>query len=230
MTPADPRPDKTRRIVVAQRKGGVGKTTIAVNLAAELRDRGRDVVLIDADPLRSASQWAEPGGLDFPVQQLTFAVNQPVAKWVTAVKRVVSDYVVIDTPPSDEALASSIALADVAVIPCLPSGLDLEATSRTLDIVNAVRRRRADDLHVVLVPNRIDRRTLEGRQLVEEMERFGETVAPPIGSRLAFVRAFSTGVSVKNIDAQGAATLELNKLVDLVEQKLNEQPHGAQLV
>jgi chromosome partitioning protein len=228
MTAADPRSGTSRRIVVAQRKGGVGKTTIAVNLAAALSDRGRDVVLIDADPLRSASQWAEPGGLNFPVQQLTFAVNQPVAKWAAAVRRIVRDYIVMDMPPSDEALASSIALADVAVIPCLPSGLDLEATGRTLDIVNAVRRRRAEDLHVVLVPNRVDRRTLEGRQLFEEMEQFGETVARPIGSRFVFVRAFSTGVSVKNIDPLGLAAFELAKLADLVEQKLSEPPHGAQ--
>jgi chromosome partitioning protein len=229
-SPADPKPGRQKRIVVAQRKGGVGKTTIAVNLAAGLCERGRQVMLIDADPLRSACQWAEPGGLDFPVQQLTFAANQPVAKWVAAVRRVVSDYVVIDTSPSDEALASSIALADVAVIPCLPSGLDLEATSRTLDIVNAVRRRRTDELHVILVPNRVDRRTLEGKQLAEEMEQFGETVARPIGSRFVFVRAFSAGASVKDVDPLGLATLEFDKLVDLVEQKLSEQPHGAQLV
>src|SRR5271170_5095160 len=98
---SDLSPGNTKRIAVAQRKGGVGKTTIAVNLAAELRDRGSEVVLIDADPLRSACQWAELGGLKFPVQELTFSMNQPVAKWAAAARRIVSDYVVIDTPPSD---------------------------------------------------------------------------------------------------------------------------------
>jgi chromosome partitioning protein len=222
-SPPNPKPNPTKRIVVAQRKGGVGKTTIAVSLAAELHHRGMKVALIDADPLQSANQWAALGGLKFPIQVLTFSVNQPVAQWASAVKRIVGDYVVIDTPPSDEALASSIALADVAVIPCLPSGLDLEATSRTLDIVEAVRRRRASHLHVVLVPNRVDRRTLEGRQLVEEMESFGETVASPIGNRYAFVRSFSLGISAAQLDPRGHADRELSKLCDLVENSLNRR-------
>ena len=158
----DQRRNTTKRIAVTQRKGGVGKTTIAVSIAAEISQRGGDVVLVDADPLRSACQWAALDGLHFPVQEITFSPRKPVAEWAAAVRSIHSDFVVVDTPPSDDSLAASIALADVAVIPVLPSGLDLEATSRTLEIVGAVRARRADYVHVVLVPNRVDRRTLEG--------------------------------------------------------------------
>jgi chromosome partitioning protein len=211
-----------RRIAVAQRKGGVGKTTIAVSLAAEISRRGSEVILIDADPLGSASQWAELGKLGYPVQQITFSANQLVAEWASAVLRVRSECVVIDTPPSDAALAASIALADVAVIPCMPSGLDLEATTRTLEIVNAVRGQRGNHLHVVLVPNRVDTRTLEGRQLTEEMEQFGETVAVPIGNRAAFVRAFSSGHSVGDFEPNGAAVRELRELCAVVEHCLHE--------
>jgi chromosome partitioning protein len=207
----------TKRIAVAQRKGGVGKTTIAVSIAAELSQRGDDVVLIDADPLRSACQWAALGGLRFPVRELTFSARKPVADWAAAVCRVHSDIVVIDTPPSDDSLAAAIALAHIAVIPVLPSGLDLEATNRTLEIVGAVRTRRADNIHVVLVPNRVDRRTLEGRQLVEEMEEYGEIIAPPIGSRTAFVRAFSMGSSIGEFDPHGYGTREIGDLCDVVE-------------
>jgi chromosome partitioning protein len=213
----------TRRIAVAQRKGGVGKTTIAVSLAAELSERGDDVVLIDADPVRSACQWAALGGLRFPVRELTFSARRPVADWAAAVRRFHNEVVVIDTPPSDDSLAAAIALADVAVIPVLPSGLDLEATSRTLEIVGAVRARRADNVHVVLVPNRIDRRTLEGRQLVEEMEDYGEIIGPPIGNRTAFVRAFSMGNSVGEFDPHGQGICEIRDLCDVVELCLQDE-------
>jgi chromosome partitioning protein len=207
------------RISVAQRKGGVGKTTIAVSLAAELCRRGGNVIIIDSDPLRSACEWAALGGLRFPVEEITF--KGPVTEWATAVKRVRCDFVVVDTPPSEDALAASIALADVAIIPCLPSGLDLEATGRTLEIVSAVRGLRRDAVHVVLVPNRVDRRTLEGRQLVEELQEFGEIVAPPIGNRTAFVRAFSLGHSVGEFDPHSLGVRELGELCDLVERCLH---------
>jgi len=210
----------TKRIAVTQRKGGVGKTTIAVSIAAELHQRGGDVILIDADPLRSACQWSALGGLHFPVQEITFSPQMPVAEWASAVRRVHSEFVVVDSPPSDDSLAASIALADVAVIPVLPSGLDLEATVRTLEIVGAVRARRAEYVHVVLVPNRVDRRTLEGRQLVEEMEEYGEIIASPIGNRSAFVRAFSIGNSVAEFDPNGPGAREIRDLCDIVEKCL----------
>lgn len=212
---------RTKRVAVVQRKGGVGKTTIAVSLAAEISRRGADVALIDADPLRSACHWAELGGLSYPIQQITLHAGQPAARWVNAVSRVAGEYVVIDTPPADDALAASIALADVAVVPCLPSGLDLEATGRTLDLVRVVRARRSAPLPVILVPNRVDRRTLEGKQIVEELERFGEIIAPPIGSRYVFVRAFSSGISVATLDPGGMAEQELRVLCDLVERYLD---------
>jgi chromosome partitioning protein len=208
---------RTKCITVAQRKGGVGKTTIAVSLAAEIRQGGAEVVLVDADPLRSASQWAELGNLRFPVHEIAISVEHPVRAWALSVKRIDSDYVVIDTPPTDVGMGGALSLADVAVIPCLPSGLDLEATARTLEIVQAVRAQRADDLQVILVPNRVDSRTLEGRQLAEELERFGEHIAPTIGSRTAFVRSFSIGKSIGDLDPNGPGTGEIRELLHLVE-------------
>jgi chromosome partitioning protein len=53
-------------IAVAQRKGGVGKTTLSVSLAAELRRRGRDVVLVDCDPRRLHVTGRNSAILNFP--------------------------------------------------------------------------------------------------------------------------------------------------------------------
>jgi chromosome partitioning protein len=57
-------------VTVAQLKGGVGKTTLAVALAAELARRNGSCALIDADPQRSATQWALPGRLPCPVYEM----------------------------------------------------------------------------------------------------------------------------------------------------------------
>ncbi|MGC1777871.1 MAG: hypothetical protein WBB34_07975 [Xanthobacteraceae bacterium] len=64
-------------------------------------------MLIDADPLRSACQWAELGGLGFPVKEILFNPARSVADWASSVKRVQGQFVIIDTPPSDAAMAAT---------------------------------------------------------------------------------------------------------------------------
>jgi chromosome partitioning protein len=150
-------------ISLAQRKGGVGKTTLAVSVAAELSVRGLDVALIDADPQLSACEWARPGNLTFPVYEMPFD-REPVALWARRARMVDAACVVVDAPPHDRAVGAAVAISDMLLVPCTPSGLDLESTGHTLGIVRAVRERRPQHLDVVLVPNRVDSRTLEGRR------------------------------------------------------------------
>jgi chromosome partitioning protein len=208
-------------IAVAQRKGGVGKTTLAVSIVAELHRRSKQIVLIDADPQRSACQWAEPGRLQFPVYEIAFA-DQTIASWVREFNRIAAgyDYVVVDTAPNERALGAAIAVSNLVLVPCTPSGLDLEATARTLEIIDMVRTRWRAHLSLILVPNKVDSRTLEGRQLVEELTGFGEVVGPMIGDRSAFVRAFSAGQSVADIPEARVAHREIELLCDLVEKDI----------
>jgi chromosome partitioning protein len=207
-------------ISVAQRKGGVGKTTIAICVAAELARRGHALVLVDGDPQRSACQWAEPGNLEFPVYEIGLAPDQPVAGWARDVRKIKAEIVVIDTAPTEREMGASAALADIILVPCTASGLDVEATERTLGIIEAVRKRRREPMKVVLVPNRIDRRTLEGRQLVEELEQFGEEVAPALTNRSAYVRCFAAGESVATFASEEPADLEVRALGSIVEENL----------
>jgi chromosome partitioning protein len=206
-------------ITVCQQKGGVGKTTLAVCLAGELCRRGGNVALVDADPQRSSSQWATPGNLEFPVYELSLD-GVSVGHWASEVRAIRADPLVIDTAPNERHLGASIALADLVLVPCTASGLDIEATARTISIIQAVRDRRHNPMAVVLVPNRIDRRTLEGQQLEEELRGFGECVAPAIGARTSFVRAFSTGESIASSAAGGAADADIQRLCDVVQHEL----------
>jgi chromosome partitioning protein len=211
-----------RVIAIAQRKGGVGKTTLAVCVAGELKARGRDVALIDSDPQCSASRWAEAGNLDFPVSELVLG-EQSVVTWAQEVQRITADYVVIDTAPNDRSLGAASAISDLVLVPCTPSGLDLDSTIRTLEIVDAVRVRPNGIPRLILVPNRVDQRTLEGQQLLDELTAFGEHVSPSIGDRAVFVRAFSTGFAISTWAGE-VAYGEILSLTNLVERFLNSAP------
>jgi chromosome partitioning protein len=205
-------------ISIAQRKGGVGKTTLAVCLAGELKARGSDVAFVDSDPQASAARWAEPGHLGFPVDEIVLG-DRSVASWVQDVRQIEADVVVIDTAPVDRSLGAACAISDLVLVPCTPSGLDLDATMRTLEIVDAVRVRSRGVPALILVPNRVDRRTLEGQQLVDELTAFGEHISAPIGDRAAFVRAFATGHAISRWAGELAYT-EIKGLCDLVEETL----------
>jgi chromosome partitioning protein len=210
-------------ITVAQRKGGVGKTTLAVCLAAELNRRGNKVALIDADVQRSASQWAQPGNLQFPVYEVAL-VDQTVTTWAHELIQIAGDhdFVVVDTAPNERAVSASMAVSNLVVVPCTPSGLDIEATARTLEIIDMIRDRRQGHPRVILVPNRVDSRIREGRQIVEALSGFNEVVSPKVGDRSAFVRAFTTGQSVAEMPEGLMANREIQVLCDIVEKLLGK--------
>jgi chromosome partitioning protein len=114
-------------ITVASFKGGVGKTTTAVHLAAYLASTG-SVVLIDGDPNRSATGWARRGNLMFEV------VDERQAPYrLTSDK---PDHIVIDTQarPSSEDL-SNLIRGDLLILPTTPDALALDALFQTVVVL-----------------------------------------------------------------------------------------------
>jgi len=182
-------------IGVIGRKGGCGKTTIAVHLAAELATKRRTVAVVDADTQGSATYWAEPGNLPVPVLHYPLEHAREIQAWSRRVRDVDADIVVLDAPPHlNEALGGVIGLSDLAVIPCAPSGLDLIATAETVGLVREIRDERGGDRpHILLVPTKVDRRTVSGRDLAGALKDMGEAVGPDVGQRTAFSDAFNAG-------------------------------------
>ena len=182
-------------IGVCSRKGGSGKTTTAVHLAAELAARGCSTELVDCDSQASATHWSRPGKLPMPVRSLPLESLDEVDAWSAAIRRLKADYVVIDSPPRfGAALGAVIGLSDMVVIPCGPSGLDLLATEETVGLVREIRQERDGKRPLVLLlPNRTDWRTSSGRELRNALVALGEPVAPELRARAALADAFSTG-------------------------------------
>lgn len=123
------------RVAVVNLKGGTGKTTTAVHIAAALARNGR-TLLVDADPQGSTLSWSE-NAEEFPCP----TIGLPVRDLDRRLRDLATDYehTVIDTPPADAAIARGALLAaDAAVIPIPPSLMDLDRLRPTLELIAAV--------------------------------------------------------------------------------------------
>jgi chromosome partitioning protein len=119
------------KITVANVKGGVGKTTTAMFLAAGLARHGR-TLLVDADPKGSALRWSEQAGdLPFPV------IAWPVRDLARRVTQVANDYehLIIDTGPEQEHLVrQALMVTDQLIVPLAPSPIEIDRLRATLTL------------------------------------------------------------------------------------------------
>ncbi len=200
----------THVTAVINQKGGAGKTTLAMNLAAGLARRGETVV-IDLDPQASALQWASQGSAPFPA-----TVKQITGKWDA--RTLHQNYrayrhMVLDCPPSLESHASQQALraCDVALIPVLPSPVDLWASLRLPQEV-AEARRVNPGLKAYLVLNQLEPKSALSAAMHEALAEFGVPVLAAAMRRRAVYRgAALEGASVYQLGsraAQAAAEIE----------------------
>ena len=121
--------------MVANIKGGVGKTTTSVYLAAAAVERGYDpVILVDADRQASSAEWLEAR----PVEGVA-VIEAPSERTLTrAIGRDGDGLVVVDTPPGDERLMQSAAgAADAVVIPTRAGGVEFSPVLATLELIPA---------------------------------------------------------------------------------------------
>lgn len=195
------------RIALANQKGGTGKTTLAVNLAAGLHRRGA-TVLLDADPQGSAGHWARVGMQDGdlpPVRQVAGNAVEAAIGEAAGTQR----YVLVDCPPhlQSNALRRVMRVVDVVLIPVQPSPLDLWASIDMADAVHAAQRQ-SPRMRAYLVVNQLDRRNALSGAMQAALAEFGVPVlANGLTRRAAFRSAVLEGGSVYALGARGAAAV-----------------------
>ena len=164
--------------VVMNPKGGVGKSTLATNLAGYYATRGNAVMLGDVDRQQSAREWLK----------LRPAQCAPILSWNIQRGRAAkppreATHVVLDTPAaiSDKLLAQVIAPARRVIVPLQASMLDILATRSFLETLAEDRAVRKSDALIGVVGMRVDTRT----RAFDELQRFLDGLGLPV---LGYIR------------------------------------------
>ena len=208
-------------IAVAGRKGGVGKSTIAGNLAAEFAAMGRSVVVLDADPQHSLAAWAAQGEgmLSRCVEKVKGGHAESLRAKARSAEKA-ADIVLIDTPPGMPETAYQAALvADLFLLPCGPSPLDLFALKEALSLALRARaERRSKRPRIRFVPSKVLMNTNLGRGLSSSLEEMGKKVLPPIGQRVVVAEAVMSGLTVCEYAPDSVSRTEFRKLANAVHK------------
>ena len=209
-------------IAVAGRKGGIGKSTIAGNLAAELVELGWSVAALDADPQHSLAAWAAQGEgvLSRIVEKVKDGDSGALRAKVRSLDK--AGLVVIDTPPGlPETTFQAALLADLMLLPCGASPLDLFALKDSLALALRARaQRRSKKPRIRFVPSRVPGNTNLGRGLSDSLAKMGKKVLPPIGQRIAVAEAVGSGLTMMEYAPHSPARAEFTELARAVDKIL----------
>ena len=202
-------------IGVLSQKGGVGKTTVAVNLAAAIAASGSRVLVVNAESSgqrvgmveRSRSRAPVPsrrhGEADFAPRSLNLAAND--------------HFIVIDGAPRVNDLARSAILAsNLVLIPVQPSPYDIWASSETVRLIREARQINAT-LEAAFLINRKIARTAIGRDAVAALAQFEDipVLDVHLSQRILYAESAAKGLAVVEVAPQGEAARELRALGEL---------------
>ena len=207
-------------ITVVSQKGGAGKSTLTMQLAAGLARVGRRVAIVDLDPQETALRWAHSAdpATPFPAR-VTPLDGEPATlrEQLRAIRKGV-DHVLLDCPPSIEHAATLAALdeADLALVPVVPSPADLWSTKgveRLILQVQAARQASARPLRAALVPNRVVRTNLAWDVLAVMRDFSLPVLGAGLSQRNAFAQSAVIGASVYQLGRAAAEAMrEVDKL------------------
>lgn len=223
-----PYPERDFIVILAlmNQKGGSGKTTLALNLASAMANRGDRVLLIDADTQKTASDWNAVREAGAPMTIV--AVTEPVLH--RDLPRMSSDYdhVVIDGAPRHSATAKSAILAsDFVLIPVQPSGADFWSSRETVALVGEAATFNPNLKAAFVISRRITRSVI-GRDILDALEEFDLPVLQSgTMQRVIYAETLTRGETVIEAEPAGVAADEIRSILDEIEGIMNPKPATA---
>ncbi len=200
---------------VANQKGGTGKTTLSMNLAAGLSRRGRTLI-IDADPQGSAGQWAGLSSDERPFPTSVISIASNLAREVSRMRQDYQ-YLVIDCPPTLETgvAQGAMTVSDKILIPILPSPVDLWASVRLANAIEQVKMYNPKLLPYILV-NQLEPRNAISRGMSQALAEFDiPSLQSCLRRRAVYRNSALEGASVYCMGKRGeSAVQEIESLIE----------------
>ena len=201
-----------RVLSLLNQKGGVGKTTLATNLAVALSQAKMRVLFVDADPQGSGLDWsaARQGESPFPVVGIPKdTIHREMGKLGEGY-----DWVIIDGPPRVYPVAkSAIAASDIVIIPVQPSPYDVWAAKEIVDLITDVRVLKVD-LKAAFAVNRKIVGTAIGRDVQKALSDYPiEVLKASLCQRVGYAESAGAGLTVLETEPKGAAANEIRTLL-----------------
>lgn len=199
-------------IAIANNKGGVGKSTLAVHLAAWLHRRGRSVILADCDAQHSSSDWI--GEVEPSLRAVTMLTADEILDELPALGSE-AEFVIADGPGSNTEISRALLLrADAAIVPCKASMLEVRALTKVTDLVRQAQDIRGGTPPAVIVLSMVGKHYRLTKDMKDAAAALSLAVAEtPITLRQIYADAPGQGAVVWDMKARTTdAVDELDRL------------------
>jgi chromosome partitioning protein len=210
-------PQTSTKFAIANLKGGCGKSTLALNLAAGLKQRG-NTVLLDADPQGTLVHWVNHEKIDsMPRVVATGSGLSKEIRWASSTHQ----YVVVDCPPAlgSGYTETAMEMVDILLVPVLPSPPDLWSSNRMVEAVQQARKINPK-LRAYFVRNQVEPRSALSHAMRQVLRTCDlPSLENSLGRRAAYRWAALEGISVYQFGARGKKAVE--DIESIIEEVLN---------